>query len=327
MRISVIVPVYNVEKYLNRCIQSVLNQTFVEYELILVDDGSQDKSGVLCEEWAERDKRIHVIHKGNGGLSSARNAGLDVATGDYVTFIDSDDVMHPQYLEYLLNLCVKYDADISLGRLERFATDTPPVSLLDQSAKETIRTGLQTLNCFFDGDVEVSNYVSTCCKLYKRSLFDGIRFPVGRLFEDEFTTYKIYYRASKVVDSEKVLYYYFVNNGGITRNLDLLKYCDEFDAQIEQVYFFKECGLHDLYHLSLRRFLESTKWDLVESRRVEAHPKLKNFQKQYRAVLKMARKSGCVHFLEDYDFFVLAYPERTILFRMARQFLIRFRRK
>lgn len=318
-----IVPVYNVERYINRCIHSVLNQTFDVYELILVDDGSTDQSGVLCDEWAERDKRIHVIHKKNGGLSSARNAGLDVARGEYVTFIDSDDVVHPQYLEYLLELCVAYDADVSLGRLQRFTEDTVPRSLSCQSAKETVRTGLQTLDYFFKKDIEVANYVSACCKLYKRSLFNGIRFPEGRLFEDEFTTYKIYYRASKVVDSEKVLYYYFVNDGGITRNLNLLKYCDEYDAQIEQIYFFKECGLHDLYHLSLRRFLESTKWDLLESRKAVAHPKLKNFQKQYRAVLKMSRECGCVHFLEDYDFFVLAYPERTLIYRIARQLLIR----
>ena len=317
--ISIIIPVYNVEKYLERCVESVFAQTYSAYELILVDDGSTDGSGKICDRLAKRDDRVRVIHKENGGLSSARNTGLKMSRGEYITFIDSDDVVHPCYLECLLK--AGKHADISMGKLERFSGETVSFADIDKNEKPDLKTGQETLGCFFEQKAEVANYVSACCKLYKRELFDGIVFPEGRLFEDEFTTYRLYYKADKVAVSQNILYYYYVNDTGITRNLTLLKRCDEYDAQWERIYFFYDHQLTDLWKLALREYLATALWDLKDSNKAEAHPKIEAFQQQYRSVLKMAKKAGAVHFKKDYDYFVLAYPKRVFFYRVLRQIL------
>lgn len=317
--ISIIIPVYNVEKYLERCVESVFAQTYSAYELILVDDGSTDGSGKICDRLAKRDDRVRVIHKENGGLSSARNTGLKMSRGEYITFIDSDDVVHPCYLECLLK--AGKHADISMGKLERFSGETVSFADIDQNEEPDLITGQETLGCFFEQKEEVANYVSACCKLYKRELFDGIVFPEGRLFEDEFTTYRLYYKADKVAVSQNILYYYYVNDTGITRNLTLLKRCDEYDAQWERIYFFYDHQLMDLWKLALREYLATALWDLKDSNKAEAHPKIEAFQQQYRNVLKMAKKAGVVHFKKDYDYFVLAYPKRVFFYRVLRQIL------
>lgn len=317
--ISIIIPVYNVEKYLERCVESVFAQTYSAYELILVDDGSTDGSGKICDRLAKRDDRVRVIHKENGGLSSARNTGLKMSRGEYITFIDSDDVVHPCYLECLLK--AGKHADISMGKLERFSGETVSFADIDQNEEPDLITGQETLGCFFEQKAEVANYVSACCKLYKRELFDGIVFPEGRLFEDEFTTYRLYYKADKVAVSQNILYYYYVNDTGITRNLTLLKRCDEYDAQWERIYFFYDHQLTDLWKLALREYLATALWDLKDSNKAEAHPKIEAFQQQYRNVLKMAKKAGVVHFKKDYDYFVLAYPKRVFFYRVLRQIL------
>ena len=317
--ISIIIPVYNVEKYLERCVESVFAQTYSAYELILVDDGSTDGSGKICDRLAKRDDRVRVIHKENGGLSSARNTGLKMSRGEYITFIDSDDVVHPCYLECLLK--AGKHADISMGKLERFSGETVSFADIDQNEEPDLITGQETLGCFFEQKAEVANYVSACCKLYKRELFDGIVFPEGRLFEDEFTTYRLYYKADKVAVSQNILYYYYVNDTGITRNLTLLKRCDEYDAQWERIYFFYDHQLTDLWKLALREYLATALWDLKDSNKAEVHPKIEAFQQQYRNVLKMAKKAGVVHFKKDYDYFVLAYPKRVFFYRVLRQIL------
>lgn len=122
-KISVIVPVYNVEKYLSRCVKSILRQSYTDFELILVDDGSPDNCPILCDKWAKSDSRIHVIHKKNGGLSSARNAGIKISIGDYLFFVDSDDVIHPDSLQILASCVHQSDAQIALGRFARFQSD------------------------------------------------------------------------------------------------------------------------------------------------------------------------------------------------------------
>ena len=319
MKISVVIPVYNKEKYINDLFQCLLSQTFEEFECILIDDGSTDASGDICDKVACIDKRFEVIHIPNSGVSHARNVGIDASCGEYITFIDSDDVVHPCYLECLLK--AGKHADISMGKLERFSGETVSFADIDKNEKPDLKTGQETLGCFFEQKAEVANYVSACCKLYKRELFDGIVFPEGRLFEDEFTTYRLYYKADKVAVSQNILYYYYVNDTGITRNLTLLKRCDEYDAQWERIYFFYDHQLTDLWKLALREYLATALWDLKDSNKAEAHPKIEAFQQQYRSVLKMAKKAGAVHFKKDYDYFVLAYPKRVFFYRVLRQIL------
>lgn len=321
--ISVVVPVYQVEKYLARCIESILAQTYTDFEVILVDDGSFDNSGDICEKYAISDSRIRVIHKKNGGLSSARNAGLDVAVGEYVTFIDSDDVIHPQYLEVLYRECEKNAADISIGRLARFQKNEEIKAFKSITGiRGALYDSTYTLNCFFDKEKTVSNYVSACCKLFKRNLFQNIRFPEGRLFEDEFTTYRLYYAANAVVDLDEVLYYYFINDAGITQNLSLQKRFDEYDAQWERLEFFREQNLTELYEKALLEFLRSAQWDIIACNQGREQVKESNkihFIGQYRLALSEAKKMNLVNFMKNYDYYVIAYPGRIYFYRVLRK--------
>ena len=182
--ISVIVPIYKVEKYLHRCIDSVLAQTFTDFELILVDDGSPDNCGKICDEYAEKDNRIHVIHKENGGLSDARNAGIDWAfansDSEWITFIDSDDWIHPKYLETLYNAVKETGCEISICGYEETTGDSPKVDDINLQA-----VIVSTEDFFCEHNV---NAVVAWGKLYKKELFREIRYPVGKLHEDEFNT-------------------------------------------------------------------------------------------------------------------------------------------
>lgn len=213
--ISVIVPVYNVEKYLEYCVDSIQKQTIKDIEIILVDDGSPDNSGVICDRLAAEDNRIVVIHKKNAGLSSARNAGIDVARGQYLGFVDSDDWIEPDMYEYLLNLIMEYDADIAdcdmLETSLRDYTIQPQkdhIELLDRSG---------ALDVFFRISKSNINYC-VCDKLFKRDVFEQVRFQEGIIFEDIDFNYRALVTISSVVVSDSQKYYYFKNAEGISRN-------------------------------------------------------------------------------------------------------------
>lgn len=213
--ISVIVPVYNVKKYLPECIESVLTQTYDNLELILIDDASTDGSGLLCDRYAEGDRRIKVLHREqNGGLSGARNLGLDIACGDYVTFIDSDDIVTREYLSVLLDYMNKEDADIVSSPLKRFADGEKIIGgrrekgneVLLYTGEEAVRKTLyqtESINC------------SACAKLYKRNLWEEIRFRQGILYEDLDVFYKAFFAARKIVHIPDYIYYYRRNQGSI----------------------------------------------------------------------------------------------------------------
>lgn len=321
--ISIIVPVYNVEKYISRCIESILCQTFTNFELILVDDGSPDNSVSICEKYMEKDARVSLIHKENGGLSSARNAGIDSAKGEYMLFVDGDDVIHPKTLEILYSNLKDSNAQISIGNFCRFHSNR---ELDFQIKKEDIRStyaGMQILEKLYDRN-DASRYVSACGKLIKRSLFENVCFPVGRLFEDEFTTYLLYYKAHKVSVTEKVLYYYFVNDEGITRNLTIQKYFDEYDAQWQRILFYKEKNLKEIYHKALLFFLDSGQWTLIacrEKREIFDEKRGKVFEKQYKDVLTYAQKEKILDFLKHYDYYVLGKPDFLLYYRIKRMLM------
>ena len=213
--ISVIVPVYKVEPYLDRCVQSILRQTFRAFELILVDDGSPDGCPAMCDAWAKQDRRIRVLHKENGGLSSARNAGLAVATGRYISFVDSDDWIEPQMLEYLWNLLQAHpeaqiaqcEAIISKDQTPAQAQPQEEIAVFDQT---------RMLDYFFRIHGEASN-TAVWNKLYARDILQGFSF-VLTLNEDVEASYEFFQRASHMVVSNQKLYHYFVNNTGITRS-------------------------------------------------------------------------------------------------------------
>ena len=202
-KISIIVPVYNVEQYLERCVESLINQTHKNIEIILVDDGSKDNSGKLCDELAQRDSRIVVYHKENGGLSGARNYGIDKATSDYVGFVDSDDFVDEDMYEILLSNLLKYDSEISFCRLNDVYNDE--ITKDNTENKPYLMTSEQAIKMVLEAKVFSVTAVN---KLYKKSLFDQIRFDKGKIAEDAFIMVDLLSRCEKIAArGEKVLLY------------------------------------------------------------------------------------------------------------------------
>ena len=205
--ISIVVPIYNVEKYLRKCIDSIINQTYKNLEIILVDDESPDNCGEICEEYAKKDNRIVVIHKKNGGLSDARNAGIEVATGKYIGFVDSDDYIKEDMYENLYNDIKKYDVDISICKYIEVFENSTIYEDASNSNKIEIYDNVEMLKRLLYNN-NVTDHA--CNKLYKIDLFkiNNIRYPNGYMYEDIGTTYLLFENSKKISLSEKNEYYY-----------------------------------------------------------------------------------------------------------------------
>ena len=214
-KVSLIIPVYKVEKYLPRCLESVAAQTYDNFETILVDDGSPDNCGKMCDEYAATHENVIVIHQENQGLSGARNAGVRAATGEYVAFVDSDDYVSDDYIEYMLFLLQKYDADIAATGVIQVQDNSP--MYINQGTEET--------QCYSTEEaLEKMCYrklfgVSACGKLYKKNLVDNHPYPMGKLHEDVGTTYKIISDCKKVAFGRKRIYFYVQRTGSIMHEI------------------------------------------------------------------------------------------------------------
>ncbi len=237
--ISVIVPVSNVAAYLPRCVDSLLAQVYQTLQIILVDDGSTDGSAAICDAYAEQDTRIEVIHQPYGGVSDARNAGVDAARGDYILFLDSDDEADPQYASKLYHTLIEHDLDISQCCLLRVRNGTP-VNPLDVRPEVQIFDGMQMQMRIFNRDRYFT--MCLCGKLFRRSLFDGLRFPVGRINEDESLIYLLMYRARRVGVIDDYLYLYHYNSESITERKYNIHRLDSFYMLREKYAFYKEQG-------------------------------------------------------------------------------------
>ena len=229
--ISVIVPVYNVSPWLNRCIESVVNQTYKALEIILVDDGSTDDSGLMCDVWAEKDKRIRVIHKVNGGLSDARNAGIEAANGAYLAFVDSDDWLDLTMIDTMYLAIMNYDADMAvcgffLAYDERNVRKYPCTGkiyvLNNQEAFEAAAR-----RSYPAGDPAAWN------KLYARHLWDNVRFPVGKVFEDLYVRSRLYAQCRRIAVVDKELCFYYQRENSISHTVSLKVVQDNIDAIIQ----------------------------------------------------------------------------------------------
>ena len=247
--ISIIVPVYNVEKYLNKCIESIINQTYKNLEIILIDDGSTDNSGEICDEYRNKDKRIIVIHKKNGGLSDARNVGIDNANGKYISFIDSDDYVEENYIELLYNTINQYDADMSIASHKVIYEK----NIIDRSTGKKFCAAPKKIleMLLYDNGIDTSAWG----KLYKRELFKDIKFPKGRLFEDSATTYKLIDKSKKIAVYSKPVYNYIIRNNSISnekfseKKLDLITSTKEMTEYIKTKYpeLNKACNRRLMY--------------------------------------------------------------------------------
>ena len=204
--VSIIVPIYNVEQYISKCIESILAQTYRDFELILVDDGSTDMCGKICDEYAKQDSRVHVIHQENKGVSAARNAGISLAKGEYIMFVDSDDFITENMLEKMHDCIAESGSDIAICGINNFldGAETEDKSQMNDISTKTISGRDACLSIYrMDGRVPVMAWG----KLYKSELFTDIRYPVGRIQEDDGTTPKLLYRAKMVsiIDNEMYL--------------------------------------------------------------------------------------------------------------------------
>ncbi|MBQ3553323.1 MAG: glycosyltransferase family 2 protein [Clostridia bacterium] len=243
--VSIIVPVYNVEKYLERCIKSVLSQTYPNIELILVDDGSKDSSPQICDSYADREN-ITVIHKENGGLSSARNAGIKRATGEYIFFLDSDDFIHDECIQTLYDIMTQCDCDIVQGNFER--------GTLDFFADKVIKEEVELVS-YQEALLGFRYKTLAWGKLYRRFVIDDVEFPEGLIHEDEAVYYQYACRAKKIAITNRALYYYFMAPNSIMRNNQEYKNECFIDILEERIEFFENRNEPLMVRASIERYL------------------------------------------------------------------------
>ena len=233
--ISVIVPVYNVEKYLDRCVESIVNQTYRNLEIILVDDGSPDNCPVICDKWAERDCRVKVIHKQNGGLSDARNAGMEIATGELIGFVDSDDWIEPEMYQLLRDYMIEHDCDISACGVQMDWENCMPSKRLTVEGYCILNT-IEAMKASIE---ETWLKQPVWYKLYKTKLVKDILFPVGKYHEDVFWSYQAIGRADKIGIFDRPCYHYLQRSGSIMGEGYSLKRLDSLEAKLARVQYIK----------------------------------------------------------------------------------------
>jgi glycosyltransferase involved in cell wall biosynthesis len=245
--ISIIVPIYKVEKYLKKCIESILKQTYKNIEIILVDDGSPDNCGEICDDYKQMDKRIKVIHKNNGGLSEARNYGIREARGDYLLFVDSDDFIAENICEILINNINKYSADMAICNFY-YVFENKKAIKNEMSSKKDAQV-LEKENIIREYFLNYSVDLNVAWnKLYKKDIFKGknaILFPVGKLHEDTYIMYKIYYNLNRLVRINEPLYYYRQRNDSIISSFSI-KNVEDIIGYIKDYYIFSKNVDEDL---------------------------------------------------------------------------------
>lgn len=309
--ITVIVPVYKVEKYLTRCVDSILSQTFENFDLVLVDDGSPDNCGQMCERFAAQDSRITVIHQENGGLSAARNTGIDWAMKNsgsgYLCFVDSDDWLHPMFLSYLHGAAGMLGCPVSVCGFFRSSGEEIPnpgkVEFQSMSAEE-----------YYCGGEEGRIAATAWAKLYEKRLFESIRFPVGKLHEDEFTTYRLLYAGGRVAVTDAKLTAYFQNQAGIMSEKWSVRRMDVLEAFSQQICFAREQDSPGLLGKAALSLIYGSYEQLPQ-----AEPSYRGkLRKALRRGLEEGRKCGCfpLHFhnLWAYE---AAYPCKPVWYLVS----------
>ncbi len=252
--ISVIVPVYQVEAYLDRCMASLLAQTYENLEIILVDDGSPDGCPGLCDSYAQKDRRVRVIHQDNRGLSGARNTGIEAAGGDYLAFVDSDDYVSRDFIRTLYELLEETGCAISQCRFA-YVKGEPLRGTKDRDYH--MYRGESLMGQLYGPEEEATCFVVAWNKLYKRELFAGIRYPLGRIHEDEATTYRLFHEGKKLVFTERILYGYYTENAGSITAVFSRKRLQWLTAQEERILFFQENGYERLLPAAYRKLCDA----------------------------------------------------------------------
>ncbi len=316
VNVSVIVPVYNVEQYLEKCIKSIMGQTYADIEIILIDDGSTDSSGSICDSYACRDSRIRVLHKPNGGISDARNAGLDIARGNYIAFVDSDDYIHPQLLQILNDGITQNHSQVSVCGFTRVYDGQTVNRQQYDSINWTILKKDEDRVSYLLGDGIHITFTVAWNKLYRKELFDGIRFPMGKMYEDEFTTYKLLHKASSIAYTSIPLYFYVQRAESIMHSSCSVRSLEVFEAFRERLELYDAnrqynwyCALLKIYRWRILHCLDMSK----QNKSIDYCNKWKEYKKYYnRAILQHLKyvssdKKNCLK-----HFAVVFFPKACI---------------
>lgn len=284
--ISIIVPIYNVEKYLKKCLDSLIKQTYQNIEMVLVDDGSPDCCPQICDKYAQNDPRIKVIHKQNGGLSSARNAGLKIASGAFISFVDSDDWVNDHYIETLYLAQNKFNADLVIAEHQNVHDDYVCNEKAQQGSfieKISPKESLKRLFCENN-----PSYTVAWGKLYRKQLLENFYFPNGKFHEDEFTTYLLFHKTSNICHTNAVLYYYRQRTDNITSTQHPLDLLEAFENQYS---FFKDKREYDFQAILLQRLCWQILYAFTIFKTEKQIKKLQEKIAQYRPNLKLFKMS------------------------------------
>lgn len=298
--ISVIVPVYNVEKYLVQCVESIIYQTYSNLEIILVDDGSTDSSGRICDELKQRDERIYVIHKENGGLSDARNAGFSICKGEFVSFIDSDDIINISFYEELVKAILEKEVKIAVCRVERFTRNINDSSISDGIKVLAKEEAFEEIGLsYFDNQHRLFCNVAAWQFLMHRSLIPREGFEIGRINEDWFFTYKVIDKIDKIVSVPTAIYYYRIRKGSITnKNISF----DILDGMLGYITYLQRKNYQNSLLYARLAFLKKNR---ILYNTLLLSDNLNNEKKQ----LLLSNISGLVKKKEVYDY--LSWVERV----------------
>ncbi len=287
--ISVIVPVYQVEDYLENCVQSILNQTYTDLEIILVDDGSKDNCPAMCDEFARKDKRIKVIHKENGGLSDARNRGLEAATGEYIAFVDSDDYIHPEmYANMVAFLERNPDFNLVMCRYKKVEESDNELYLKQTAQDIRILQHKDFIEDMFSAQ-GYEEYVVVWNKLYRREIWQDLRFPIGKLREDEFVSYKFLYPQEKIGFFMDRTYHYRQRSGSIMQSSEIKAYWDNTEALLEKVAYFEQKKPEE-YSLCVKKSLETIIYYYSCAQKHGDKNRAKTIREQYMKIWNKIKK-------------------------------------
>jgi len=312
--ISVIVPVYNVEQYLQRCVNSILAQSFSDFGLIIVDDGSSDKCGDLCDKYLELDSRIILIHQHNGGLSSARNVGLDLSftniNSEWITFIDSDDWIHPEFLFALLHGIQECGTMISACSYKRVTVNA------DSYAEKENKFLVYTPSDYYKN---IDGSVTAWGKLYNKHLFKSIKYPVGKIHEDEFVTYRLVFSCNNIAHTDSILYYYYFRENSITNEQWSSAKLSLFEGYENQICFFERNNNLELRDYIFSYYIDSlmNSYYLTKGKDLQDRKTIKN---KLRFCKKKYKYIPMISFRNNKKLYEILYPKTMRAFYFFRNY-------
>ena len=311
--ISVIVPVYNAEKYLNRCIDSILGQTLKDFELILIDDGSKDQSGCICDEYEKKDKRIKVIHQDNKGQAAARNKGVLIAQCDWIAFVDADDLIHQQMLEYLYHAVIRSNAKMAVCKLVE--SNKCPAEFYHKQIHSCTyvevneMTLLQWCTAECRDIVDKYIYWIVCAKLIHKSLIESNPFVEGRIYEDNAVVFKWLYSAGTVAVCDNVMYFYYVNNTGTTKSNYSIRKLDWLWALEEQIKFYTKIKFFKMVNAVGIRFIRESMREYENIQKyLQDQKQAKKLRRRIVRFFVKERKRVNISREETLDIFTRLYP-------------------